>query len=127
MTGKTVLVADDDEAIRALLQLHLVHAGYDVLLAEDAVAAGRMLYSSPPDLLIIEVILPYLSGLEFVATMMTDATAPQVPVILISGHERFVEQAKILGVDCLVKPFFADQLLESVARTLERTSAADVA
>lgn len=122
MTGKKVLVVDDDEAIRALLRVHLTNAGYAVLLAEDAVAAGRMIYGSPPDLLIVDVELPYLNGLEFAATMMADATAPQVPIILITVHDRFVEQAQVLGVECLVKPFYAHELLESVARTLEKSA-----
>jgi two-component system response regulator YesN len=84
------------------------------------VEAGRILYDARPDLLIIEVEMPYLNGLEFAALMMDDATVPQIPIILITSHERFREQAQIIGVDCLIKPFFADQLLEAVARGLER-------
>ena len=75
-----------------------------------------------PDVVIVDIGMPYLNGLEFAATMMADATAPQVPVILITAYERFVEQAQILGVECLIKPFYLHQLLESVARTLEKSA-----
>ena len=113
-----ILVVDDDEAMRELVKVHLTNAGYRVTLAEDAVAGGRMLYGSTPDLLIIDAEMPYMNGLDFVATMLSDTLAPQVPVILISAHERFVERAAFLGVDCLSKPFSVDQLLEAVARAV---------
>jgi len=121
-----ILVVDDDEVIRTLTRLHLTNAGYRVELAEDAVEAGRILYDARLDLLIIDVEMPYLNGLEFAALMMDDATVPQIPIILITSHERFREQAQIIGVDCLIKPFFADQLLEAVARRLERKTSVAV-
>jgi chemosensory pili system protein ChpA (sensor histidine kinase/response regulator) len=113
-----ILVVDDDEAMRELVKVHLTNAGYRVTLAEDAVAGGRMLYGSTPDLLIMDAEMPYMNGFDFVATMLSDATAPRVPVIVITAHERFVERAVLLGVDCLKKPFFADQLLGAVERAL---------
>jgi len=60
MTAK-ILVVDDDSCMRELLQLHLRSAGYHVRVAEDAVVAGRMLFQSVPDLLIVGVELRYMS------------------------------------------------------------------
>jgi two-component system phosphate regulon response regulator PhoB len=113
-----VLVADDDSAMRELICVHLTNAGYKVTVAEDAVVAGKMLFSSTPDLLIVDMKMPYMSGLEFAATMLSDPTAPRVPVILITANERTIEQAAIQGIDCLRTPFFANELLQAVERAL---------
>ena len=111
----TVLVVDDDEAMRALIELHLLNAGYQVLLAEDAVEAGRvLLHQSKPDLMIMDVEMPYMNGLEFVSLMQADRTVAPVPTMLITAHERFTDQAALLGLPCLVKPFFADDFLKLV-------------
>src|SRR5579862_2214391 len=59
-----VLVVDDDECLRELLNLHLWQAGYDVRLAEDAIEAGRMVLKAVPDLMIVDINLPYMNGFE---------------------------------------------------------------
>jgi DNA-binding response OmpR family regulator len=115
----SILVVDDEPAIRELLKLHLANAGYDVRLAEDAIVAGRALMQSPPDLMIVDVALPYMGGLEFVATLNADTTVPRVPVLFISGRLDVVERARALGAQCLVKPVQAAELLELVERHIQ--------
>jgi two-component system chemotaxis response regulator CheY len=115
---RKILVVDDDEAMRALLQRHLTNAGYDVALAEDAVVAGRMILKSTPDLLIVDVDMPYLNGLEFVATLMADTSVPCVPIVFITAHEHFVQPAQAFDAPCLIKPFGASELLETVAQNI---------
>ena len=110
----TVLVVDDDQAMRALMELHLLNAGYRVVLAEDAIEAGKLLRQSEPDLMIVDVEMPYMSGLELVSLMQADGTVARIPTVLIAAHERFSEQAALLGLPCLVKPFFADDFLRLV-------------
>src|SRR5437870_3155410 len=56
----TILVVDDDQTIRELLQLHLRNAGYAVHVAEDAVEAGHLVLRSPPDLIISDVNMPHM-------------------------------------------------------------------
>jgi DNA-binding response OmpR family regulator len=114
----TVLVVDDDKAIRELLKLHLVNAGYDVLLAEDAVVGGRLLFENGPDLLVLDINIPYLSGTQFVATLIADRTVPPVPVVFITGHEDLFHEALAIGKPCLLKPFYVDQLLSLTDRLL---------
>lgn len=117
MTAK-ILVVDDDRCMRELLQLHLRSAGYHVRVAEDAVVAGRMLLQSVPDLLIVEVDLRYMSGREFVATLVADQSIPFIPVIFITANENFEPQAELLGADCIIKPCRVDEILKRVARRL---------
>ena len=115
----TILVVDDDESMRALVRVHLSNAGYQVLLAEDAVVGGRMLLESKPDLLVIDAEIPYLSGVDFVAALLADSTAPDVPVLFITAHDQYREKFERLGVKYLIKPFKVDALLEKVAEALK--------
>lgn len=111
-----VLVVEDDEAMRSLLRVHLSNAGYSVTLAPDAIVAGYQLLKSTPDLIILDVNLPYIDGLEFAAILQADATLPHIPIIFITANESFGPRAEALGADFIVKPFLKPRLLESVAR-----------
>jgi DNA-binding response OmpR family regulator len=124
-TQASVLVVEDERAIRDLLRLHLCNAGHGVMLAEDAIEAGRRLLerSAAIDLIIVDAQLPYLSGIEFVSTLIADSTLPPRPIILITGHEDLALRAQLLDVPCLMKPFSAETLLALVERCLAGTRA----
>lgn len=117
-----ILVVDDEPAIRELLKLQLSASGYDVVLAEDAFAARHLLYDAQPDLMIVDAHMPYVSGVEFVSTLVAEPSLPWIPVIFITGREELLERAAALGSACLVKPFLAERLLELVERVLVRDS-----
>jgi DNA-binding response OmpR family regulator len=78
-----ILIVDDDPCLLGLLRLHLQNAGYCVHVAEDAVVAGRMLLSCPPDLLIVDVNMPYMDGLEFVRAVKSEERLAHIPVIFL--------------------------------------------
>src|SRR5438067_42829 len=101
----TILVVDDDTAVRELLKLQLVGAGYEVELADDAIVAGRSLMRTPPDLMLVDISLPYLDGMDFVAALKADTTVPDVPVVFITARTDVLDRARALGVPCLQKPF----------------------
>jgi DNA-binding response OmpR family regulator len=117
MHKKTVLVVEDNAAMRELLKLHLGHAGYEVIVAEDAIVAGHAVLRSRPDMLIVDANLPYMNGIEFAATLLADSSVPYVPIILISGAD-VAPQADRLGAPVLRKPFLVHQLVELVESTL---------
>ena len=117
-----VLVVEDDASMRSLLQLHLANAGYVVSVAEDAISAGHRILKYAPDLLILDVELPYINGIEFAATLQADSTLPYIPIIFITAHEDFAERAALLGQDFILKPFRKERLLESVARNIGRAT-----
>jgi DNA-binding response OmpR family regulator len=113
----TILIVDDDESIRELLRLHLSSAGYEVSVAEDAIAAGYLVLRSPPDLLICDVNMPHMDGFEFIAALKADKTLPNIPVIFLTSLEDSDHRGKALGaVAYLTKPVRADKLLALVAR-----------
>ena len=105
--------------MRALLQLHLRAAGYRVTAVEDAAVAGRHLLSCTPDVVIADIQLPYMSGLEFASILLADTTLPSIPVVLISAHEDYRERAEALGLIFLLKPILRPTLLATVASLLE--------
>lgn len=116
----TVLVMDDESLMRDLLRMHLGNAGYEVLLAEDAVVAGRLVVTNRPDLIIADVEMPYMNGVEFVRALKTDASVADIPVIFLTSRADFEDESKELGaVAFLVKPVFADRLLAIVAKHVE--------
>src|SRR5438105_8389026 len=93
-----ILIVDDDASVRELLKLQLVGEGYEVELADDAIIAGRALMRSPPDLMLVDVAMPYLDGLEFVAALKADSTMPDVPMVFITAHDDVSGRARALGV-----------------------------
>lgn len=113
----TILVVDDDASLRQLLRLHLSSAGYEVLVAEDAIAAGYLVLRQPPDLIIADVHMPHMDGFEFVAALKSDKTLPDIPVIFLTSLEEGDQRGKELGaVGYLTKPVRADRLLAMVAQ-----------
>jgi CheY-like chemotaxis protein len=119
-----ILVADDDANIRELAALHLRAAGYAVRLAEDGVAAGYAVLESPPDLILCDLHMPRMTGLEFVAALRADTTLPWIPVLFLSSMDEGADHAQTLGaVEYLLKPLRADLLLGAVSRHLPRRPA----
>jgi two-component system, chemotaxis family, chemotaxis protein CheY len=113
----TILVVDDDESIRELLRLHLSAAGYEVNLAEDAIAAGYLVLRSPPDLIISDINMPHMDGFEFIEALKADATLPRIPVIFLTSADDGDQRGRALGAaGYITKPVRADRLLAMVAQ-----------
>ena len=112
-----ILVVDDDDSIRELLRLHLSAAGYEVQVAEDAIAAGYLVLKGPPDLIITDVNMPHMDGFEFVAALKSDHTLPMIPVIFLTSMEDGDSRGRELGaVGYVTKPVRSDRLLALVAQ-----------
>src|SRR3989337_1607827 len=110
-----VLVVDDNQTICDLMQLHLETAGYEVLVAADGDAALHLVRELKPDLAIVDIDMPYLSGDEFVAALRSDGATKDIPVIFLSSREDLTDYAKLLNaVAYLPKPVKADRLLDLV-------------
>lgn len=112
-----VLAIDDDESMRGLIKLHLQNAGYEVLLAEDAIAGGRLAMTASPDLVITDVLMPFMDGYELVEALRADPGTRNIPIVFLTTDDNVEERSGPLGVQaCLRKPVSLDQLLEVVAR-----------
>jgi CheY-like chemotaxis protein len=116
----TILVIDDDAYMRELLQLHLSNAGYEVLTAEDAVVAGHSVVRHHPDLILLDVEMPFMTGLEFVQALKEDPAVCEIPVVFISSRDDCEDRARELGARAFLrKPVLADHLLATVAGYVE--------
>jgi two-component system chemotaxis response regulator CheY len=116
-----ILVADTDKSARELLQLHLSNAGYAVMLANDAIAGGRLLLEERPNLLVIEAEMPFMSGVELLQAIRSDFSVAHIPAILFAATAEHELEAKRLGASVLRKPVHLDQLLSAVTKELGTT------
>lgn len=116
-----ILVIDDERYMRDLMRLHLEMAGYEVQLAFDAVVGGRFLLAGyRPDLILVDIEMPHMTGLEFITAVKSDAATSSIPIIVVSSRDDAELEAKELGaVEFLAKPVRADQLLGTVANYVE--------
>lgn len=118
----TILVLDDDPDMRALMQRHLAGAGYDVRLAESASAATQTIEAQRPDLIIADINMPEVGGVEFVSKLRDNARSAGIPVIYLTGMEQTAELAvKTVGFPLLSKPVAPRELLALVRRQLPRS------
>jgi CheY-like chemotaxis protein len=114
-TAGKILIVDDEAAMRDLLRLHLANDGYQVLAAEAAVVAGHLVVKEKPDLVIVDVHMPYMDGYEFVDALKKDPETRDIPVVFLTTDDNVATQASRLGAAAyLPKPVMADRLLEVV-------------
>ena len=101
--------------MRYLLKLHLANHGFDVSLAEDAIVAGHLVLRDPPDLILLDVHMPYMNGYEFAAALKADELTRHIPVVFLTTDGAVAEQSDKLGAEAyLNKPVTVDRLLEVV-------------
>ena len=116
---RTVLLADDSVTAQNMGRRILTDAGYEVITAEDAVAGGHLLLKEKPDLMIVDVEMPYMTGYEFVAAVKADPATRDTPVVFLTTDPGVAEQArKLKAHGFLNKPVLASRLLETVALLL---------
>ena len=118
-----VLCADDDRDILALLALRLERAGYRVVQAVDGEQALSLARELLPDVVVLDVMMPRLSGTEVLAALRADGATADLRVVLLSARaqEADVERGLEAGADAyLAKPFQAPELLEIVGQLAGR-------
>jgi CheY-like chemotaxis protein len=124
MSG-TILVVDDDPAIRQLVQLALEGGGYHVEAVADGAEALAWLAYRRPDLIVLDLMLPNLSGLQVAERLREAQLYPLVPILVLSAASQLLYKAGWIEADgCLAKPFSVPALLEEVARLTTRIPAA---
>jgi DNA-binding response OmpR family regulator len=120
--SKTILIADDEPNIRQLVSFTLRRRGYTILEAEDGTTALDLVRAGSPDLAVLDVMMPGMTGIAVVQEMMGDAVMAEIPVILLSAKGQGVEIEEGLASGArlyLVKPFSPRELAERVAEVLE--------
>jgi two-component system alkaline phosphatase synthesis response regulator PhoP len=118
-----ILVVDDEESIVELIRYNLEKEGYSVATAADGDAAQKAVHDEPPDLIILDVMLPGKDGLFLCRTLQSDPKTRKIPIIMISARADEVD--RILGLemgadDYVTKPFSPRELLARVKARLRR-------
>ena len=117
----TILVVDDEPSIRRFLRAALERAGYAVLEAADGLEALNTARREVPDLVLLDVALPQLSGLEVCRRIRADPATSRTPVLLLSGLAAPLEAERLAATGAsgwLAKPFTPAALLERVRAAL---------
>lgn len=118
-----ILVAEDERDIRELIAFTLRFAGFDVVLATNGAEAVEMAEASPPDLIILDVRMPKMSGYEACRRLKENPRTSSVPVVFLSakGQESEIQQGLASGADeYILKPFAPDELIQQVRDILNR-------
>jgi DNA-binding response OmpR family regulator len=118
-----ILVADDDRDIRDLVTFKLGQAGFTVQAVDDGTAALAAIEANPPDLAVLDVMMPGLSGIDVLRKIREDERTRGVRVILLTARSRDtdVDAGFATGADdYIVKPFSPRELLHRVNTALAR-------
>lgn len=116
-----IVCADDDADIRELVMFGLENHGYRVVFAADGIEALRLAESWQPSLMILDISMPGLDGLELTRRLRADAGTSGIPVMLLTARvlDADFEQGYSVGADAYItKPFALDHLNSEVERLL---------
>jgi DNA-binding response OmpR family regulator len=123
--GKRVLVVDDDRVIQQLLEVNLELEGYEVVAtAADGREALDKIAELKPDLVILDIMMPKMDGLEVCRRLRADPALAKIPVILLSARAQDMDIREGLDIGAaayLTKPFDPVELLEVVGRLSKKT------
>jgi DNA-binding response OmpR family regulator len=123
MSGESVLVIDDSPTIRKVVQLVLTKAGFGVATASDGESGLSEARRTPPDLILLDFVMPRMNGYQFCREMAADGALKDIPVVLMSAKgdqvgERFV---KVMGiVDYITKPFSPEAITAVVQHSIAK-------
>lgn len=123
--NERVLVVDDEPNIIELVSLYLKREGYEVLFAENGKEALELFFANPPDILILDIMLPDIDGLEILRKIRKESL---VPVIMLTAKESEVDRVVGLELgadDYLTKPFSPRELVARVRAVLRRSKGSE--
>jgi two-component system phosphate regulon response regulator PhoB len=128
MTDKTILLIEDEAAIREMLCMALERAGYRVWQAGDGAEAERLLADGLPDLILLDWMLPGASGPEIARHLRRDEVTRKVPIIMLTARSE--EEDCVRGLDSgvddyITKPFSPRELVARIRALLRRASPAE--
>ncbi len=123
--GKHVLFVDDDVHIGRLIQDLLEHHGFQVTVAKTGKTCLEMARVHPPNLVLLDIMMPGMDGFEVCRELRRDAGLHHVPVVMLTAMEdpKLNERAFAAGAEvCMTKPFRPDRLLNSVHLALQNAA-----
>jgi two-component system, OmpR family, alkaline phosphatase synthesis response regulator PhoP len=123
---KRILAADDEKHILRLIQINMERNGYEVELANDGREALERIAVNPPDMILLDVMMPYMDGFEVLKALKRNPDTRDIPVIMLTAKasDADVFMGWSSGVDCyLTKPFNPHELVNFVRRIFDSQNA----
>ena len=123
----SIILIDDDASLRDLMRLHLSRKGMAVTACEDAATGIREMLRARPDLLVLDLTLPDLGGLQVLQAVRGDAATKTLPVVLLTARRDIdtISEARRLGANAfLIKPVRLDKLTTTIMDELAKPAAA---
>lgn len=123
MSGKLILIVEDNEWNQKLVGDVLQHRGYRTLEANTAKAGIGLAQESRPDLIVLDIWLPDIDGVQVLEQLRDDPTTSDIPCMAVTASAMADDRAKIIGAGFdayLSKPFHIKEFLNHVQRLLER-------
>jgi CheY-like chemotaxis protein len=118
---QTILVVDDDDGVRRVISEMLRHEGYAVDQAASGRTALEMLGGRQPDLILVDMVLPDIPGLQMISMLRERPARPRI--LAVSGLPHLLEVAAAAGADgAVAKPMTPEELIEAVRRALDGTA-----
>ena len=120
MSGPTVLVVDDDPVIVKLLQVNFEMEGYQVITASDGEEGLQRARESMPDVMLLDVMMPKMNGLQVAAMLKGDDTTAAIPIVLLSAKAQAadVQAGRAVADEYITKPFDPLELLDRVSKLI---------
>ena len=126
MRPNSILIVDDDAAILEMLREFLWSEGYDAIPLSTGSAAVAQAIASPPGLILLDLMMPEMSGWQVIAALRAAPETRSIPIILLSARRDLATAARDLDVvTYLEKPFELDELLALVSRYVNSTGHGD--
>lgn len=115
---KTILIIDDEIGLRNLLKFRLISFGYDVIIAEDGYSGMDLAKEKMPDLIILDIMMPYLNGIEVCKRLKSDYKTRDIPVVFLSvlAQKEDLEAAKKVGGEFFITKPYDPQKLNLIIR-----------
>lgn len=120
--GARILVVDDEPQIRRSLQVSLEEKGYSVLLAENAEKALHLLNDGPSDVIVLDLLMPGMDGIELTQQIRKRSTVPIIFLSAIGEERKKVEALEVGADDYVTKPFGMEELLARLRSLLRRAA-----
>jgi len=117
---QTVMVVDDDDAVRVIVRAVLEDEGYQVLIAESGSAGLEMLAGVTPSLVLLDYMMPEMNGGEFLQALRQRGLCRSTPILLLTAVSRIEEQVNQLDVQGVIqKPFELEELITTIKQWID--------
>lgn len=123
MSRRTILLIEDDELIAGLVRLMVERLGHELVWAPDGEAGKQMLETGAADIVILDILLPYLNGFEVLKSLRANPSTAKLPVLVLTGKTAQADIDRVVEAgadDFLAKPFQPNELSQRLTRLLRR-------